>query len=223
MLPQSLELQVATNSYMAAKARYDALFADPDEAHVANARAAVAQSEASLDRLLTPATEHELAEAGAAVRQAQAQLDLVRARVRNEEIVAAAALVAEAEAAVQEARAGLADTELRAPFAGTIADSYVKEGEQVVAGVPVIELADLSVWQIETDDLTELDVVRVQVGDEASVTFDAIEDLELTGKVVGIKSIGREKLGDITYAVTVQLDGQDARLRWNMTAVVTIR
>ena len=92
-----------------------------------------------------------------------------------------------------------------------------------LAVVPAVELADLSAWQVETDDLTELDVVRVQEGDRVSVTFDAIDDLELPGKVVHIKPIGREKLGDITYVVTVRLAEQDARLRWNMTAVVTIR
>ena len=92
-----------------------------------------------------------------------------------------------------------------------------------MAGVPVIELADFSVWQVETNDLTELDIVRIQERDEVLVTFDAIEDLEVAGIVVRIKSIGMEKLGDITYTVVVQLDEQDARLRWNMTAVVTTR
>ena len=222
-LPQSLELHIATNAYAAAKARYDALFANPDVHLVASAQAAVEQAQANLDRLLTPATDSELAEGEAAVRQAQAQLDLVLAGIRAEEIAAAEALVAEAEAAVQQARASLADTELRAPFSGTVADSYVKPGEQVVAGVPVVELADLGAWQVETNDLTELDIVRVQAGDEVAVTFDAIESLELSGRVVRVKSIGRERLGDITYVVTVQLDEQDPRLRWNMTAVVTIR
>ncbi len=222
MLPQSLELQMATNGYEAAKARHDALFADPDDHLVANAQAVVEQAQATLERLMEPATENEFAEAEAMVRQAQARVELLLAGARSEEIAAAEAMVAEAEAALEQARASLADTELRAPFAGTIADSYVKIGEQVVAAVPVIELADFAAWQVETDDLTELDVVRVQEGDEVHVTFDAIEDLEITGKVVRVKSIGREKLGDITYVVTVQLDEQDSRLRWNMTALVTI-
>lgn len=222
MLPQSLELQQASNAHDAAKARYDALFADPDSDMVASARAAVKQAQASLERLLQPATESELAEADAMVRQAQAQLDLLLAGVREEEIAVAEAVVAEAEAAVEQARASLADTELRAPFAGVVADCYVKPGEQVVAGMPVVELADLSALQVETDDLTELDIVRVHEGDEALVTFDAIEGLEIGGTVVRIEPIGREKLGDITYTVVVQLHEQDARLRWNMTAVVTI-
>jgi HlyD family secretion protein len=222
MLPQSLELQQATNAYTAAQARYDALFADPDADLVANARAAVIQAEAHLETLLNPATESELAEARAMIRQAQAQLDLMLAGAREEEIAAAEAMVAEAEAAVQQAQTSLADTELRAPFAGIVADSSVKTGEQVVAGVPVVELADLTALQVETDDLTELDVVRVQQGDEVLVTFDALQGLELRGRVVRIEPIGREKLGDITYTVIVRLDEQDARLRWNMTSVVTI-
>ncbi len=223
MLPESLQLQQASNLYAAAKAQYDALFAAPEADLLANARAAVMQARASLDRLLKPATENELAEAEAMVRQAQAQLDLMLAGARDEELAVAAAMVAEAEAAVQEARASLADTELHAPFTGTVADVSVRSGEQVVAGVPLVELADLSAWQVETDDLTELDVVRVQEGDEVSVTFDAIRDVEISGTVVRIEPIGREKLGDITFTVIVRLHRQDARLRWNMTAVVTIR
>ncbi len=222
MLPQSLALQQATNNYIAAKARYELLLADPDAEVVASARAAVMQAQAHLAKVLTPATDSELAEASAFVQQAQAQLELVLAGVRQEEIVIAEAVVAEAEAAVQQARIALADTELRAPFTGTIADCSVKAGEQVVAGVPIVELADFSGLQVETDDLTELDVVRVQEGDEVLVTFDALDGIEVTGTVVSIESIGREKLGDITYTVVVRLDKQDSRLRWNMTAVVTI-
>jgi len=148
-------------------------------------------------------TESEIAEAKAMVRQAQARLDLVRAGAREEEIAAAQAAVAQAEAALQQAQASLADTELRAPFAGTVARLDVKVGEQVVAAQPIVELADLSCWQIETDDLTELDIVRVQT-------------------VVRIKSIGEEKRGDVTYTVVIEPDEQDPRLRWNMTALVTI-
>jgi HlyD family secretion protein len=222
MLPQSLVLEQATNGYEAAKARYDALFAEPDDDMVANARAQVAQAEANVERLEAPTTENEVAEAEAVVRQAQAQLELLLAGVREEEIEAARSLVDEAEAALRQSRASLADTELRAPFTGTVAFLAVKEGEQVVAGTPVVELADLREWQVETDDLTELDVVRVQDGDPVMVTFDAIEGLELAGTVSRIKAIGQETLGDITYAVVVRLDEQDPRLRWNMTAVVTV-
>jgi len=222
MLPQSLALQQATNQYDAAKARYDALFAPPKADLVAGVQAQIKQAQANLERLLKPTTQNEIDEAQAMVRQTQAQLDLLKAGARDEEIAAAAAVVAEAEAGLEQVRASLADTELRAPFAGTLAALQVKEGEQVVPGSPIAELADLAAWQVETDDLTELDVVHVQEGDAVNVTFDALENVELAGTVMRIKPVGQEKLGDMTYTVVVRLDEQDPRLRWNMTAVVTV-
>ena len=35
-------------------------------------------------------------------------------------------------------------------------------------GHAVAEIGDLSAWQVETDDLSELDIVRVQPGQDAS-------------------------------------------------------
>ena len=63
----------------------------------------------------------------------------------------------------------MSETELKAPFAGIVAEIAPVAGEQVGAGAAVVRLADLSAWQIETDDLTELDVVKVKVGTPASI------------------------------------------------------
>ena len=156
------------------------------------------------------------------IQQAQAQLDLLMAGARDEELAAALAAVDQAQAGLQQAQASLIDTELPAPFSGTVAVMHVKEGEQVGGGMPVVQLADLTTWQVETDDLTELDIVNVQEGDRATLTFDAIEGLELTGVVERIKPLGEEKRGDITYTVIIRPDEQDPRLRWKMTAVATI-
>ena len=82
---------------------------------------------------------------------------------------------------------------------------------------------DRDAWQIETDDLTELNVVRIREGSPAKLEFDALPGVELSGKVVQIKPIGVNKQGDITYTVVVAPDQSDPRLRWNMTAVVTIQ
>jgi HlyD family secretion protein len=95
-------------------------------------------------------------------------------------------------------------------------------GEQVGPGAPLVRLADLTFWQIETDDLTELNVVRIGEGSPVKIEFDALPDVELTGQVVQIKPIGVNKQGDITYTAVIVPDQSDPRLRWNMTAVVTI-
>ena len=44
----------------------------------------------------------------------------------------------------------------------------------------------------------------------------------MTGHVVQIKGYGENKQGDIVYTVVVKLDQQDERLRWNMTAKVSV-
>jgi HlyD family secretion protein len=134
----------------------------------------------------------------------------------------AAAEVQRAQAAVQLAQVALDETELRAPFSGVIAALDMQTGEYVAPGAPTIHLADLSTWQIETTDLTELDVGRVRLRSPVTMTFDAIPGLELSGTVSRIRPLGENKQGDITYAVTITPDRQDARLRWNMTASASI-
>jgi HlyD family secretion protein len=103
-----------------------------------------------------------------------------------------------------------------------VASLDTKVGEQVLPGVPVVWLADLNEWQIETDDLTELSIVDVEVGATAIITVDAIPGLELPGEVVRIRAIAENKLGDATYTVIVAPEEHDARLRWGMTAMVVI-
>ncbi len=180
------------------------------------------QAQAQLDRLMDPATAAELSEAEAAVRQAQAQLDLVKAGARKQEIDAAQAAVTQAEAGLRQAQSALSDTELSAPFDGTLAVLNVRQGEQVTPAAPVAEIGDLSGWQVETDDLSELDVVRVQPGQNVRVTFDAVPGLELQGTVERIQAKGEKKLGDMTYTAIVKLQNADPRLLWNMTAVVNV-
>ena len=219
MLPPSLQLEQATNAYDAAKARLDEVNAPPKADRVAQATAAIKQAQAELDRLLDPSTAASLAEAEAAVRQAQAQLDLLNAGARQQEIDAAAAAVAQAEAGVAQARAALNDTVLRAPFDGLLAVLTPRVGEQVSPGMPVAEIGDVSGWQVETDDLSELDVVRVQPGEEVKLTFDAIPGLELTGAVDRVQPKGEKKLGDMTYTAIIRIQNADPRLLWNMTAI----
>lgn len=222
MRPEALQLEQATNALKAAKARLEALNESVTAADIAHGRAQVRQAEAELDLLKAPVRSVDLAVAEVEVQRAQAQLDLTSAGTRPEMIAAAEADIASAEAALQEAMTALEDTVLRAPFAGQVAELNVQVGEQVGPGMILVELADTGQWQIETDDLTELHVVKVQEGSPVTIAFDALPDLELTGTVERIKAIGESKLGDMTYTVVIRPKRSDERLRWNMTAAVTI-
>ncbi len=121
---------------------------------------------------------------------------------------------------MQSAKTAVADTELRAPFAGTIAQLNVKTGETAAPGVPVVVLADLSNWLVETDDLTEIKVPNVKEGQAVVVRFDALPDVELKGAVESIGTLYQTSSGDIVYPVKIKLIDTDPRLRWGMTAAI---
>ncbi len=147
---------------------------------------------------------------------AQAQLYLTKAGATPEQIEAAKARVAQAQAALDE-------TVLLAPFDGVLAELPIQKGEMVAPGPRVASLADLTRWQVETDDLSEVDVVNVQVGAEVNVTVDALPGVTLKGKVAAVMPRSVVKRGDVTYTVKVALTEPDAQLRWGMTAFVDIK
>jgi HlyD family secretion protein len=221
MLPQSRDLQQATNNYEAAQARYDLLFAGPEADAVAAGRAQVQQAQAALDRLLTPATPSQVAEAEAQVRSAQAELDLLQAGARDQELAVAAVAVTEAEAALRRAQSAQEATAIRAPFAGTITALSVSPGEMVQPGQVVLTLADLARLQVETTDLSERDVTRVAVGRPVNVIVQSSND-QLPGRVTAIAPASTVVGGDVVYAITIDLDQQPQTLRWGMTVDVEI-
>ena len=130
--------------------------------------------------------------------------------------------VDQAKAQVLAAEAALSQAELRAPFDGVITALDLKVGEFVAPGVPVAWLADLSDWRIETTDLGEIDAVHVEVGDPATITLDALPDVELAGTVISLSGYGETRQGDITYKAVIRPEPPYPDLLWNMTAYVTI-
>jgi HlyD family secretion protein len=160
--------------------------------------------------------------ASAGVREAEAALAGVQSGASTQEIAAASARVDLALAALQQAAVRMSQTELRAPFAGTVAALDTRVGEPAQLGSPVVQLADLDHLQVRTEDLTEINVIGLQPGASAAVTFDAIPGLTLPGKVASIRPYGDSRQGDIVYTVLIDPEHQDPRLRWNMTASVAI-
>ena len=65
--------------------------------------------------------------------------------------------------------------------------------------------------------LNEIDMAKVQVGDDATLTFDALPDLTLSGKVIEVDPIGIESQGVVSYTIKISLDKNDERLKPGMT------
>ncbi len=183
-----------------------------------------------LDQLKAGATKNELAAAAANVNaakaqreQAKAQLDLLKAGATPEQIAVAEAGVKQAQVAVDTAKAQLDKLQLIAPFDGTIGTVYVRSGELAQPGQLIVTLGDLSSLRVETTDLSETDIARVQVGQPVKVTFDALPGQTLTGKVARIAPMSTPGQSAVNYTVTIELDQTDPGLRWGMTAFVDVQ
>ena len=122
-----------------------------------------------------------------------------------------------AKAQLDAAKDALANYVITAPFHGVIAEVNVKVGEQVGAETRAVSIADFSAWMVETTDITELEVVKLNVGQRVSLIPDALPDLELTGEIIEIGNAYTQQGGDIIYTVTIRVNETDPRLRWGMT------
>ena len=217
---------------VAAQAALDELLAGPNSAEQAAANggvsAAIAQrdsAQAQLDLLLAgpkaeqiDASEIAVAQAEAAVVEAQTHVTQAEAAVAQAE-----AGVLQAQASLDAAQAALDQMTLTAPFAGTVVSLDLEVGEIVASGQPVVTLANLDAWLVETTDLTELDVVEIAKEHPVTVRVDALPDAEIEGTISQIDAVSTLSQGDVVYAVTIQLeDTAELPLRWGMTVFVDV-
>jgi len=70
--------------------------------------------------------------------------------------------------------------------------------------------------------VNEVDIAKISKDQKASLTFNAIEDLTLTGKVEEIDQTGTNSSGVVTYNVTIGLDSLDSKVKPQMSVSATI-
>ena len=166
----------------------------------------------------------------ASVRQAEANLLAAQIQVKYQKrlgvdevhIQTAEAEVERAQALLDSANAVLtSQSTLLAPFNGTIVSVDISPAETVIPGQIVIVLGDLSKYQVETTDLSERDVIRVQIGQPSKVFIEALNE-EFTGKVIDVDRVSSTLGGDVVYTVTIELHTQPQGLLWGMSADVQI-
>lgn len=168
--------------------------------------------------------------AKAQLEAAQASLEDAETRAENtqdgpdpDDLAMANANLDQAQAQLTAAERALADAKLTAPYAGKIVRVELVEGTQVSPGELAMILIDDSVWFLETNDLTEDEVIEVETEQKVTVRFDALPGKTFSGQVESISDYFMEQYGDITYIVRIRLEDFDKHLRWGMTAEVNFQ
>ena len=199
------------------------------ESNLAQARLNVLNAQDALDQATDRYDADESDENKAKLDAAQANLNLAgkalaaledNAGIDPDLLAAAEARVQSAKAALESAGVLIDTRTLNATMGGTVVDLDLQSGELVTAGMPVMTIADYSAWLVKTDNLTELEVARVSLGQKVKVVLDALPETTLEGEVTHINARYEEKRGDITYTVTIRLAQSDPAMRWGMTAAV---
>lgn len=166
--------------------------------------------------------EYNLQVAEAKLTQALHDYEIYQAGPDPDKVRLAEARLANAETQLSAAQAALEHFTLSAPFAGTVAEIRIYSGEWVVAGQPVLVLADLDRLQIETTDLSERDIPMVEIGQPVSVLIKALNQVVM-GHVSQIAPLADTLGGDVVYKTTIILDTIPTGLRAGMSVDVQIQ
>jgi HlyD family secretion protein len=94
------------------------------------------------------------------------------------------------EASLKEARTNLGRTTIKAPMGGIISTLLVEEGERVVgtiqfAGTEMMRIANLQSMEVQVE-VSENDILRVELGDSTEIEVDAYLDRTFNGVVTEI-------------------------------------
>lgn len=237
----------AASSAAAAAAALNALESEAqgaaDQVGVSKADLAAAEARAvDADRQLKRA--RELGQAGLIAQSeldtALANADAAAAQVRSAEAAlrriaqartAAERRVAQGRADTARARDQLDKTDITAPIDGIVTRLDVEEGEMVVIGVQnqpgtiLMTISDLSAINAEVK-VAEADVLRLAVGNPATVTLEALPGKSFDGQVAEIGASALPQAGTQAAArefkVKIRLEGKLDALRPGLTSDASI-
>lgn len=133
--------------------------------------------------------------------------------------------VEQRENALADAEQVLSNYTITAPFDGVMASVT---GDVGVSAVVASSNSSTALGTIVTDKkmaqvvLNEADIVKVKIGQKATITFDAVSGLTVEGTVVEINTLGTITSGVVTYKVKVAFNAEDIRILPNMSVAVDI-
>jgi HlyD family secretion protein len=185
--------------------------------------------------------QHSINAAAAQVTSARDQLN-TQTQSKPNQVLAAQAQLATANTAVQTAQQNLNETTLTAPIDGNVNSINGVVGESVGPGqgstaqapgttapLPSTTSTTTSFMVIGNDNamqvivpFAESDAARVAPDQNVSVTFDAVPNLTISGKVVAVASSATVSSGVVNYYATISLNQANKGLKEGMTSNATV-
>jgi HlyD family secretion protein len=135
--------------------------------------------------------------------------------IRSQELT-----VAQRENALADATAALGDYTVRAPLSGVAAELLVRQGDSLSTGASVATL--VSREQFADISLNEVDIAQVALGQTATLTFDALPDLRISGVVSQIDTLGTVNQGVVTYSAQIVFSAGTAPIKPGMSVAAAI-
>lgn len=124
---------------------------------------------------------------------------------------------------LESAQEQLDNCKIVSPIDGVIVNQSINVGDSVKVGDSLTVVSDDKTMEFSIP-VDELDIQKLKVGQDASITVDALKETTtkpLTGKVTHIAQEGTSQNGVTTYPVTVSIDPYDG-LMGGMNANATI-
>lgn len=167
----------------------------------------------------------DLAQARAGLVQAQADFeermlfsgDLLEPVAQEERarIIRASSGLDQAEVALRRAELAMANTQVRAPFSGRVADLRAVEGGFLGSGAEVLTLVQLSPIHVEIN-VAASEIGYLEEGRQARVRFAAIPGEQFLARVASVNPIVDPESG--SARVNLVLDNHDERVKPGMFA-----
>lgn len=225
-----LKYEQAKDQLWSAEAQRDATCGNPnasgaakDQAQAAVASAGMAAEIARIqyEQAQKGPTDKDLRAAESQVAQARLSVSKLTNMPVAEDIRTAENAIKQAEITLQQAKLKLAPYTLSALFDGTIARLSLQVGQSVSPSTQVGLLAVPESLDINAD-MSEIDVARIEVGQEVDIVLDALPSSTFKGHVTKVASTGTATQGVVSYPVTIHLDKADPAIKPGMTANATI-
>lgn len=149
--------------------------------------------------LMAAKQDVEAAEQAVRIAKADKSLDVVLAQ----RVEAARANLRSALDAVTIASKALADTTVRSPFSGRVSGKSLQPGTYAAPGTPIVTIVGTGGSYFEAN-VPENKVAQVLPGAEVDVTVDALNNLRLTGTVMGVNPMASGQGRVYTVRIAVQ-------------------